>query len=96
MEEANTKGFLYKRRFRNCSTELDPEKNLKKLQTEYPSQTEVPKIKEANPKSSYEYKEESSGQMAMFDGVEEAAVKAKSAQNELQNEIKQTNEVIDG
>lgn len=83
-------------KFKAAVTSLDPEKNLKKLQTEYPSQTETPKVKETKPKSSYEYKEESSGQMAMFDGVEEAATKAKTAQNELQNEIKQTNEVIDG
>ena len=85
-------------KFKAAVTSLNPEKNLKKLQTEYTPQTEVSKAKETKPnlKSSYEYKEDSSGQMAMFDGIEEAAAKAKTAQNELQNEIKQTNEVIDG
>lgn len=83
-------------KFKAAVTSLNPEKNLKKLQTEYTPQTEASKAKEVKPKSSYEYKEDSSGQMAMFDGVEEAAAKAKTAQNELQNEIKQTNEVIDG
>nr|DAR15234.1 MAG TPA: minor tail protein [Caudoviricetes sp.] len=83
-------------KFKAAVTSLDPEKNLKKLQTEYTPHAETPKAKEVKSKSSYEYKEDSSGQMAMFDGVEEAAAKAKTAQNELQNEIKQTNEVIDG